>query len=277
MKKFKKNGWLDEYPDGGKTLRKPIVVDNPNDPKLRAYNDSLNLYNKNKNNYEEGIETKKRGLKYQNLLKEVSKNTKTVYLEEGTPINIVKKPTQPVVYQMPNNTTIKNGKNVAVWNKTLEPQANPKAKPTYKDFVKTVNQDFVGPDYNLEEAYNNLPLKTMQAWAKDPNKNHLPDTYKLPNHPTFSNESKYYKEGMPAVRWENDKAIPINQPVAKPVVNQQPVYTSQKQSYQGRQFMEATGLRPGLFHPEEVELAKTGLKGKRTFKHGGTINWLDQI
>ena len=47
-------GWLDELPaeyeDGGKLMyqqdmgRLPIYVDNPNDPRLQAYSDSLNLY-----------------------------------------------------------------------------------------------------------------------------------------------------------------------------------------------------------------------------------------
>ena len=34
---------------------------------------------------------------------------------------------------------------------------------------------------------------------------HLPDTYKLPGHETFSVESKYYKPGMIAGHWEEDK------------------------------------------------------------------------
>jgi len=39
---------------------------------------------------------------------------------------------------------------------------------------------------------------------------HLPDTFKLPGHPTFSTESKYYKKNMPAGTWEGGKYIPIN-------------------------------------------------------------------
>jgi hypothetical protein len=42
-------GWLDRYDKGGstttETTRPPIYVDNPNDPRLKAYNDSLDLYN----------------------------------------------------------------------------------------------------------------------------------------------------------------------------------------------------------------------------------------
>lgn len=42
---------------------------------------------------------------------------------------------------------------------------------------------------------------------------HLPDTYKLPGHPTFSNESMYYKPGMQAVRWVGDNPVPIETPI----------------------------------------------------------------
>mgnify|MGYP007012480998 CR=1 FL=1 len=66
-----------------------------------------------------------------------------------------------------------------------------KNKPSYGEWVKGVNPQFMGPDYNLRAAYEELPFETMEAWRKDPNTNHLPDTYKLPNHPTFSDESKY--------------------------------------------------------------------------------------
>ena len=34
---------------------------------------------------------------------------------------------------------------------------------------------------------------------------HFPDTYKLPGHPTFSVESKYYKPGMIAGHWEGEQ------------------------------------------------------------------------
>ena len=101
---------------------------------------------------------------------------------------------------------IRNFFSVPIYKKPTQPV---KVKPTYENYLKTVNPDYLGPDYNLEEAYKNLPYDMMQDWAKDPEKNHLPDTYKLPNHPTFSNESIYYKPGMKAGRWEGENYIPI--------------------------------------------------------------------
>lgn len=45
---------------------------------------------------------------------------------------------------------------------------------------------------------------------RDPLSQHFPDTFKLPWHSSFSNQSKYYKKGMPAVYWDNNgQAQPI--------------------------------------------------------------------
>ena len=83
-------------------------------------------------------------------------------------------------------------------------------KPKFEDFYKTVNPDFNDTStYNLREAYNELPYSQLQAWQIDPENNHLPDTYKLPRHPTFSIESKYYKPGMKAGYWSGNNYIQI--------------------------------------------------------------------
>ena len=37
-------------------------------------------------------------------------------------------------------------------------------KPTYQDWVKDVNPDFINDNYDLEAAYNNLPYNEMQRW-----------------------------------------------------------------------------------------------------------------
>jgi hypothetical protein len=43
---------------------------------------------------------------------------------------------------------------------------------------------------------------------------HFPDTYKLPEHPTFSIESQYYKPGMKAGWWVGEKYNPISYDLA---------------------------------------------------------------
>lgn len=50
-------------------------------------------------------------------------------------------------------------------------------------------------DYDLRGAWIDGAAKT---------EGHLPDTYKKPNHPTFSNESKYSSEGMPGGEWAKE-------------------------------------------------------------------------
>jgi|GEM_PF-2288108 len=255
LKKFgegNKSIVINGFANGG---RVPIPVNNPNDPRLRAYNDSNQTYN----NFLEDVNyVKKQGAKFTGINPAVGgmmyKNP-----DYGTTIiDPKKKPVQPYVYEKPSNG--------------VKQQPITK-KPTYQEFLKTVNPDFVGNDYNLEEAYNKLPLKQTQAWAKDPNKNHLPDTYKLPNHKTFSNESKYYKEGMKAVKWEGDKAIPINQEQQfQPdmvQLNNTPNYDKTK-LYQGYDFIQQTGLRPGDYTETQVQEAMKN-KGLPKKSLGGRV------
>jgi hypothetical protein len=82
-------------------------------------------------------------------------------------------------------------------------------KSSFEDYYKTVpkNKNDTS-DYSLREAYTGLPYEQMKAFANSDA--HLPDVYKLPNHPTFSVESKYYKPGMYAGYWGgNDSYIPL--------------------------------------------------------------------
>lgn len=56
------------------------------------------------------------------------------------------------------------------------------------------------PDYDMEGFLRDNP-----GFVAGPGQ-HYPDTYKLPNHPTFSNESKYHgKDGAEGGQWEKNK------------------------------------------------------------------------
>lgn len=60
-----------------------------------------------------------------------------------------------------------------------------------------------GGDYDLRGAF--------KAGIKpDPQSGHWPDTYKKPNHPTFSDESQYAKQGAPG-HWEGETFTPAPQ------------------------------------------------------------------
>lgn len=66
-------------------------------------------------------------------------------------------------------------------------------------------------DYDLRGAYKAGLLDNVEEGM------HLPDTFKKPNHITFSKESKYYEDGMWAGEWvdNNTFKIPLNTPKAK--------------------------------------------------------------
>jgi len=71
-----------------------------------------------------------------------------------------------------------------------------------------------GKDYDLRGAY--------EAGIVPGPDQHFPDTFKLPGHPTFSIESKYWKPGMPAGRWEGEKYIPMDAKTAAEWVKTHP-------------------------------------------------------
>ena len=72
----------------------------------------------------------------------------------------------------------------------------------YQDWKKKYAPKDSGSDYDLRGAF--------KAGVKpDPETGHWPDTFKKPNHPTFSNESVYAKFAPEkAGHWEGDKFIP---------------------------------------------------------------------
>ena len=76
--------------------------------------------------------------------------------------------------------------------------------PEFKKWLeKNKIVEFMHPDQHYDY---------VGAWRSGMNRGkegHFFDTYKTPGHPTFSIESIYYKKGMPAGYWKNDKYIPI--------------------------------------------------------------------
>lgn len=81
-----------------KNANDTVFVASKDDTRLKKYQDSLKLYNKNKKAYESGIETKPKGLKYENAVKRSAYGDR-FFLKEGTTVDIVKKPTQPIKYK----------------------------------------------------------------------------------------------------------------------------------------------------------------------------------
>lgn len=70
--------------------------------------------------------------------------------------------------------------------------------PFFQDWLKANNVQ----DYNQQSDYDYLGA--FRAGQGRQNGGHFMDTFKLPWHESFSDESKYYKPGMSAVHWTGD-------------------------------------------------------------------------
>lgn len=78
--KEKYGGWLDDYAGGGDKGRTPIYTNDPNDPRLKAYTDSLDSYNfgvKSIGRFNNAI---KKGKERGTPLKYISRNTNTPWM-----------------------------------------------------------------------------------------------------------------------------------------------------------------------------------------------------
>lgn len=71
--------------------------------------------------------------------------------------------------------------------------------------------------FNVDDKLNGTDYDYRGFWKETGGKSlkegeHLPDTYKLPNHPTFSNESKYANDDNKNYqgKWDGDKYVPFN-------------------------------------------------------------------
>lgn len=91
---------------------------------------------------------------------------------------------------------------------TIRRSYNRYAEGGYLDWVEAVKKwrpnidiDAQEPTYDYEGFYNEDP---DYAWdmLKGDSEAHFTDRYKLPNHPTFSNESKYSTPETPGGTWE---------------------------------------------------------------------------
>ena len=82
----------------------------------------------------------------------------------------------------------------------------PEEMPTFEKWLKANN---IKEPFHPDQHYDYVGAFRAGKNATD---GHFPDTFKLPGHPTFSVESKYYKPGMPAGVWKDEQYIPIDRP-----------------------------------------------------------------
>lgn len=86
---------------------------------------------------------------------------------------------------------------------TYDTQLSPAEEQSFQQWKRQYAPNDSGADYDLRGAYRS-------GLKPDPKTGHWPDTYKKPNHPTFSNQSQYATgaNAAKAGRWEGDKFIP---------------------------------------------------------------------
>lgn len=84
----------------------------------------------------------------------------------------------------------------------FETKLTPAEEEKYQDWKKQNAPKDSGFDYDFRGAY-------LRGITVDPDTQHWPDTFKKPNHPTFSDQSMYAKDRPDlAGTWDGDKYIP---------------------------------------------------------------------
>lgn len=98
--------------------------------------------------------------------------------------------------------TFNEEKNCWIYSKNKEEinlfKKGGKAK-SYKEWVKDIDFE-LDDDYDLETAYNELPIEQLDAWKYSKGETHLDGKYKKENHPTYSDDG-YGWIGSDKIGW----------------------------------------------------------------------------
>jgi hypothetical protein len=237
------------------------------DYRNNMYNDSLKLYNKSKEDIKglkniEFIPSSSKGLAFGYIAKgtddlgnKVSGKIKPSGIYYGTrssdnedPISYAyKKPVQqisPYIESTDNKIVNDFNKGTGAIIQKTKPLSEEEQYQTWRSKLPK-NLQYEG-DYDLRGFWKENP-----TWTPDNKDVHMTDKFKLPNHKTFSNESKYYKPGMKAVKWVNDQPVPI-----------------QTQKYSASKYLELQGKPSGYIN-------EGNKKGRVEVKANG--GWLDKF
>lgn len=90
------------------------------------------------------------------------------------------------------------------YDKDFNTKLSPKEEASFKTWKAHYAPKDSGDDYDLRGAFK-------AGLTPDTKTGHWPDTFKKPNHPTFSDQSGYAQYGTPG-RWEGEKFIPAAKP-----------------------------------------------------------------
>lgn len=95
-----------------------------------------------------------------------------------------------------------NGPNQQMGNQQFDTVLSTAEEASFQKWKKKWAPNDSGADYDLRGAFKS-------GFKPDPQTGHWPDTYKKPNHPTFSDQSIYAKDRPDlAGRWEGETYVP---------------------------------------------------------------------
>ena len=101
--------------------------------------------------------------------------------------------------------------------KTFNTKLTPQEEVAFQSWKQRNAPRDSGEDYDLRGAFK-------AGLQPDPETGHWPDTFKKPNHPTFSDESQYAQYGKPG-RWDGETYVPPQDGLVVPP-NRAPINTS---------------------------------------------------
>ena len=244
-----------KYAGGGKV---PIKVTDPNDPRLRAYNDSNVLYN-------QGVNLKNL-IENSNLYNKIPEHEKLIMKNNNS------FSTQPFGKITGNGI----GKFIDNSGKKITLKSNKKIQPI-DNLIYTRNESDYKTRKEARESFdNNEFIDKNISWI-----GHGVQLYKKPVQPYI------YEKSKPVIEQNKQQPIVQEQQFQPDIVN---TVTPQDKTklYQGYDFMQETGLRPGDYTESQIQdamkakgtkkLSNKYAKGGRVlpkFKPGGTWNGVD--
>ena len=145
------------------------------------------------------------------------------------------------------------GQKYRVKGNTYDTQLSPDDEAAFKEWKAKYAPNDSGEDYDLRGAFKDGLTPTLGQ--------HGPDTYKKPNHPTFSVESKYAKDRPDlAGRWVDDAYVPP--PGTTLTAERRAAIARAGDKVQELQGAPAPRQAPSQAQPTEVQMPMVTIAGK---------------
>ena len=151
-----------------------------------------------------------------------------------------------------------NQENITRPRRTYNTTLTPDEETRFQEWKRVNAPNDSGEDYDLRGAFKS-------GLKPDPRTGHWPDTFKKPNHPTFSNQSQYAQgtEAAKAGTWQRDTYVPPSGTspfLTRFTQGQQPRTPDEDFPQSRRRIADPTTF--DAEHLREIESKPLGLRGK---------------